>query len=63
MGLVSVAEVMPGEQKRKTAVSARITLTVHEEVLIYQLSEFCLANCRHMQFENDLEKKYLGQTI
>lgn len=63
MGLVRVAELMPGEQKRKTAVTARIMLTVREEVLIYQLSELCLASCRHLQFENDLEKKYLGQTI
>lgn len=63
MGLVSVAELMPGEQKRKTAMSARIMLTVCEEVLIYQLSELCLASCRHLQFENDLEKRYLGQTI
>lgn len=63
MGLVSVAELMPGEQKRKTAVSARITLTVREEVLIYQLPELCLASCRHLQFENDLEERYLGQTI
>lgn len=63
MGLVSVAELMPGGQKRKTAVSARIMLMVCEEVLIYQLSELCLARCRHLQFEDDLEKRYLGQTI
>lgn len=62
MGLVSVAELMPGEQKRKT-VSARIMLPVCEEVLIYHLSELCLASCRHLQFENDLERRYLGQTI
>lgn len=64
---MSVAEAMPGEWKSKTAMSTGITLTVCEEVLIYQLSEFCLANCRHLQFENDLElpweEGHLGQTI
>jgi len=58
---------MPGEQKRETAVNTRSTLMVREEVLICQLSEFCLANCRHLQFENDLvlpwERRHLGQTI
>ena len=48
-------------------MSTRIMLTVCEEVLIYQLSEFCLASCRHLQFENDLElsweKRHLGQTV
>lgn len=36
-------------------MNTQITLTVCEEVLIYQLSEYCLASCRHLQFENDLE--------
>lgn len=55
IGLVSVEEVIPREQKRNTAVSTRITLAVCEELLIYQVSDFCLENWGSLQFESDLE--------
>lgn len=55
MGLVSEAEVMPGEQKRNRTISTRTTLTVWKKLLICQLPEFCLESCSSLQFESDSE--------